>query len=71
MSFSNGLDLHLFLSTDGKDAVHEGRNGRKGVFFSRQSWHFSSVNDMIKVFIHICTLNWRVKNYVSRQGRYK
>ena len=34
MSLSNGLDPHLFLSTDGKDAVHEGRNGRKGVIFA-------------------------------------
>ena len=29
---------------------------------------FSFVNKMIKVLFIVCTLTWRVKNYVSRQG---
>ena len=39
------------------------------VFFSRQSWHFSFMDNMIKVVFSVCTLNWRVNNYVSHQGK--
>ena len=46
----------------------EGEMDRK-VFISRQSGHFSSVNNMIKVIFAICTLIWRGSNYVSRQGK--
>ena len=41
------------------------------VFISRQSRPFSFIDDMIKVLFPICTLNWRVKNFVSRQGKGK
>ena len=30
---------------------------------------FSLVSNMIKVLFPICTLIWRVNNYVSRQGK--
>ena len=59
----------LFPSKDGKDAVHEGKNGRQGVFFSPESASFPLINNMIKVLFPICTLMWRVNNYVSRQGK--
>ena len=40
------------------------------VFISRQSRHpFSLINNMIKVLFRICTLIWRVNNYVFRQGK--
>ena len=40
------------------------------VFISRQSRHpFCLIKNMIKVLFPICTLIWRVKNYVSRQGK--
>ena len=39
------------------------------VFISRQSRHFSFIDNMIKVLFLVCTLNWRVINYVSRQGK--
>ena len=39
------------------------------VLISRQSRHFSLIDIVIKVFFPICTLNWRVNNYVSRQGK--
>ena len=39
------------------------------VFTSGKSRHFSSINIMIKVLFPICTLMWRVNNYVSRQGK--
>ena len=68
MSISDGLDPYVFMSKDGKHAVYERINGRTGVFF-RQSRHFSFVNNMIKVLFSICTLNWRVSNYVSRQAK--
>ena len=39
------------------------------VIFSRQSRQFSSIDNMNKVIFPICTLNWRVNNYVFRQGK--
>ena len=36
MSISDGSD-RIFLSKDGKDAVREGRNGRKSVYFPPES----------------------------------
>ena len=30
---------------------------------------FSFVNNMIQVLFPICTLIWRVNNYISRQGK--
>ena len=38
------------------------------VFVSRQSRHSPFIDHMIKVLFLICTLIWRVNNYVSRQG---
>ena len=68
---NNHFDVHFrrigpyfFLSKDGKDAVREGRNGWKGVYFPPESASFSLINDMIKVLFLICTLIWRVNNYV-------
>ena len=60
---------YFFLSKDGKDAVREWRNGWKCVYFPPESASFSLINNMIKVFFPICTLIWRVNNYVSRQGK--
>ena len=39
MSISDGSD-RTFLSKDGKDAVREGRNGWKGVYFPPESASF-------------------------------
>ena len=39
------------------------------LFISRQSRHFCFINNMIKVFFLIFTLNCSVNNYVSRQGK--
>ena len=39
------------------------------VFNYRQSRHFSFLDIMIKMLFPICTLNWRVINYVSHQGK--
>ena len=68
MSILDGLDPYFFLSKDGKDAVYERRNGRKGVYFPPES-AFLFLNIMIKVVFPICILNWRVNNYVPRQGK--
>ena len=45
---NNHCDIHFrrigpysFLSKDGKDAVREGRNGRRGVYFPPESASFS------------------------------
>ena len=69
MSFSDGSDRTIFCRKMEKTrSVREGMDGR--VFISRQSRHaFSLINNMIKVLFPICTLIWRVNNYVSRQGK--
>ena len=41
MSISDGSDRTFFLSKDGKDAVREGKNGRKGVYFPPESASFA------------------------------
>ena len=66
----NGLDPYIFLSEEGKDAVYERRNGRKGVYFPPELAFFVVINS-VKVLYPICTLNWRVKDCVSRQGKGK
>ena len=72
---NNHFDVHFrrigpyfFLSKDGKDAVREGRNGRKGVNLPPESTIFL-IFTMIKILFPICTLIGRVNNYVSRQGK--
>ena len=40
MSISDGLDRLFFLSKDGKDAVREGKKGRKSVYFPPDSAFF-------------------------------
>ena len=55
---------YFFLSKDGKDAVRDGRIGRKGAYFPPESAYFSLINIMIKVLFPICTLIWRVNDYV-------
>ena len=60
---------YFFLSKDGKGAVCEGRKGWKSLYFPPESASFPLINNMIKVLFPICTLTWRVNNYVSRQGK--
>ena len=38
------------------------------LFISRQSRHSDFDVSILQVFFPICTLTWRVNNYVSRQG---
>ena len=71
---NNHFDVHFrrigpyfFLTKDGKDAIREGRNGRKVVYFPPESASFPLIKNMIKVLFPICTLIWRVNSYVSRQ----
>ena len=60
---------YSFLSKDGKDAVREGTNGWKGVYFPPELATFPLIYNMIEVLFPICTLIWCVNNYVSRQGK--
>ena len=41
------------------------------LFISRQSRHLNFDVVIDKVLFHICTLTWRVINYVSRQEKVK
>ena len=65
---SDEIYPNISLSKDGKYAVY-GKKKDGGLFICRQSWHFSFIHKMSKVFFPIGTLNWRVNNYVSRQGK--
>ena len=69
MSISDGSDPYFSSSKDGKVAVRERRNGRRGVYFPPESASFPLMNNKIKVLFPICTLVWRAKNYLSRQGK--
>ena len=69
MSISDGSDRNFFCRKMEKTrSVRKELDGR--VFISRQSRHPNSLkNNMMKVLFPICTLTWRVNNYVSRQGK--
>ena len=67
-SISDGLDPYCF-----RQKMEKMRSMKKemdrGVFLSHQSRPFSIIDNMITVLFSICTLIWRVNNYVSRQGK--
>ena len=68
LSIFDGLNPHFFCRKIEKTrSMKEEMDGE--VFISRQSWHFSFIDNMIKVLFPIFTLIWRVNNYVSRQGK--
>ena len=68
MSSSDWLRPYIFRRKMEKTRpMREEMDGK--VFISRQSWHFLFIVKIIKALFPICTLIWRVDNYVSRQGR--
>ena len=70
MSFSDGLGSHfLFASKHGKNETYEGRIRWRGVYFPPESASFAFIVIMNKILFPICTLTWRVNNYVFRQGK--
>ena len=73
---NNHFDVHfrrigLYFSCRKMEKTRSEREEMDGrVLISRQSRHpFPLINKMIKVLFPICTLIWRVNNYVSRQGK--
>ena len=70
MSFSDGFGPYFFRRKMEKTrSMREEMDGQ--VFISRQSQHFSFIDDMIKVLFPIFTLIWRANNCDSRQGKDK
>ena len=68
--YSGGLGPHIFPQKMEKTrSMRDKMDGK--VFISRQSRHFLFIAKMIKVLISICTLTWRVNNYVSCQQKHK
>ena len=71
MSLLDGPDPYFYCRMMEKTpSVKEEMDGM--AFISRQSRHICFVIIMIKVLfptLSICTLTWRVNNYVSRQGK--
>ena len=63
------IRLVLFPSKNGKNAACERRKGWKRFYFLPESAFFVFIANMMKVIFPICTLTWRVNNYVSRQGK--
>ena len=68
MSISDELDPYFFRRKMEKTRfMKEEKDGE--VFISRQSGHFSFLENKLTVLFPICTSNWRVSNYVFRQGK--
>ena len=64
---SDELDPYVFRRKMEKTrSMKEEMDGE--VFIRHQSWHFSLYIIWLKYFTPFCTLNWRVNNFVSRQG---
>ena len=70
MSIFDELDPYFFRrKMENTRSMKEEMDGE--VFFASQSWHFSFTDNIIKVLLPNCTLNWQVNNHVSRQGKGK
>ena len=74
---NNHFDVHfwrigpvLFPSKEGKDRPWK-KKWTEGCLFPARVGIFSFINKIIKVLFPICTLIWRVNNYVYRQGKVK
>ena len=72
MSLSDGLGLYFFCRKIEKTRpTKEEMDGK--VFTSRLSLYmfgnFPFIDKMIKVLLLLCTLIWRVSNYISRQAK--
>ena len=72
------VDVHLrwivtvhFLSKGRKCASNDGRDGQKSCLFPVRVGTFDFDVIIQKVLLPICTLIWRVNNYVSRQEMVK
>ena len=63
------ITLVHFPSRDGKDAVSEGRDGWQMCLFAAIVGIFGFIVNMVEDLFRICTPTWRVKNYVSCQGK--
>ena len=68
MSISDGSDPYFFRQKMQMTRPMKGEMDGE-VFIFHQSFFFSVVNSMVKVLFPVCTLTWRVNNYVSRQGK--
>ena len=58
-----------FLSKDGKSASYEGGDGWKSCLFPTRVGISDFDVVTYEVLFPICTLTWRVSNYVFRQGK--
>ena len=68
MFISDGLDPYIFRrKVEKTQFMKEEMDGE--LFISRQSRHYSFIESLIKLLFPLCTLNWRVNNFVSSQGK--
>ena len=68
MSISDGLNPYFSRQKMEKTrSMREEMDGR--VLFLAKVGFFPVINKMNKILFPICTLIWRVNNYVSRQGK--
>ena len=66
MSIFDGLCPSI-LSNGGKSASYEEKSGWKGCFFPARVHILTFV--IYRALFLVCTLSWRVYNYVFRQGK--
>ena len=70
MSVSGGLGPYIFhRKVEKTQPLREEMDGK--VFISRQSRHFLFIVNVVKKLSPICTLNWRVNNYIAIKKRYQ
>ena len=58
-----------FVSKDGKGASYDGRDGWKSCSFPTRVGIFYFDVIIYEILFPICTLTWRVNNYVSRREK--
>ena len=69
MSISDGLGPSIFLSKGGKARPMREEMDGKVVYFPPESALLPLMLYFSTVLFPICTLTWRVNNYVSRQEK--
>ena len=65
---SAGINTLMSIS-DGLDPSYERRDEWKVCLFLARVGNLTMMLQFIKIFIRICTLTWRVDNFVSCQGK--
>ena len=69
MSISDGSDPYVFRRKMEKTRSEKEEMDGEMFFFPARVCIFCFINNMIQLLFAVCTLIWRVNDYVSRQGK--